>query len=474
MRSKVVGRYLGKVLMSFSITLLFPLLIALIYKESVLPFIITGLISLVIGFLLFIIFKNNDDLYAKEGFIIVSLSWVIISILSGIPYMISAKVPFSSAFFEASSGLSTTGATIFADVEKLSKSILFWRSFTHFLGGMGVLAFVMAIVPLSKKDKSMHVLKAEMPGVEVAKLVPSIKKTLFYLYFIYVGLTLSEVILLIIFKMPLFDSILISFGTAGTGGFALLNSSLASYTVGAKVVVTIFMLLFGVNFNIYFLILMKDIKSALKSEELRTYIIIYIISVVFIVFNTYKYFSNIGEAILEGAFHISSFITSTGYSIGNVDMYPTNCRIVVLLLMLISACAGSTCGGFKMSRLIICVKKIKRDLTKLVHPNMVKDIKFEGKKLDDAAIESTTSFLLLYVIIIILIMFAISFDPLKLSLSECVSATFTAFANVGLTFDIANFSLFSPFSKMVLSIGMLLGRLEIFPVIVLFTNINKS
>ena len=474
MRNKAIYRYLGKVLISFSGVMLIPLIVALIFRESIVPFLVSGSISLVLGLIFFIIFNKNENLYAKEGFMIVSLSWIMISIISAIPFVLGAGVPFSSAFFESCSGLSTTGATIFADVEHLAKSILFWRSFTHFLGGMGVLTFVMAIVPLSKKDKSMHVLKAEMPGPEVAKLVPSIKKTLFYLYAIYVGLTFLEFILLLIFKMPVFDSMLISFGTAGTGGFALYNSSLASYTVGAKIVVTLFMLLFGVNFNIYFLIIMKDIKSALKSEELRTYLLIYVASVLLIVFSTYKYFANFGEALLSGAFHISSFMTSTGYAIGDVNIYPTNCRVVVLLLMLISACAGSTCGGFKMSRLIICVKKIKRDITRLIHPNMVKDIKFEGKRLDDSVIDSTTSFLLLYVVLIIIIMFIISFDPLKLTFSETINATFTTFANVGLAFDVSNFALFSPISKIVLSIGMLLGRLEIFPVIVLFTNINKS
>ena len=274
--------------------------------------------------------------------------------------------------------------------------------------------------------------------------------------------------------MPAFDALLLSFGTAGTGGFSVLNSSLATYSIGAKWTVAIFMLLFGVNFNIYFLIIMKDIKNAIKSEELRVYLGIYLASVILIVINTYKYFSNIGDAILNGAFHISSFLTSTGYSIGDVNIYPTNCRIIVLLLMLISACAGSTCGGFKMSRLIICFKKIRRDLTKLVHPNLVKDLKFEGKKLDEKTVESTTSFLLLYVILIIIIMFITSFDPLNLSFSETINATFTTFANVGLAFDISNFALFSPLSKITLSIGMLLGRLEIFPILVLFTNINKS
>ena len=473
MKNRIVLAYLGKIIESFSITFLLPIIVGFIYNENIITYVVAGLISFVLGFLLRLLVKEDKSLYAKDGFIIVSLAWIMISAISAIPFVMDANLDFASAFFEAVSGLTTTGATVFSNVEVLNKSLLFWRSFTHFLGGMGILAFVMAIIPLSKKDKSMHLLKAEMPGPEVAKLVPSLKKTLLYLYIIYIGLTVTEIILLLIAKTPLYDSILLSFGTAGTGGFSVLNSSLASYSVMAKIVVAVFMLLFGVNFNIYFLIIMKDIKNALKSEELRVYIGIYVISVIVIVLNTYKYFSNIGEAILEGVFHISSFMTSTGYSIGNVNIYPTNTRVLVLLLMLISACAGSTCGGFKMSRLIICVKKMKRDLDRLIHPNMVKDIKFEGKSLDETVVQSTTTFLLLYVALIIIIMFIVSFDPINLTLSQTINATFTTFANVGLCFDISNFGAFSAVSKIVLSIGMLLGRLEIFPIIVLFTNFNK-
>ena len=474
MKSKTVYKYLGKVLIGFSLTFIFPMIVAIIYKEHIFPFLIPLIISLLIGTLLNMLFKKGESLFAKEGFMIVALSWISIGILSAIPYMLNYKLSFFDSLFESVSGLSTTGATIFTDVEVLDKSLLFWRSFTHFLGGMGVLAFVMAIIPLSKKDKSMHLLKAEMPGPSVAKLVPSLKKTLMYLYGIYIGLTIAEIILLLIGKTPLYDSILLAFGTAGTGGFTLLNSSVASYSVFSKWVIAIFMLLFGVNFNIYFLLLIKDFKNIFKSEELRTYIAIYIIATSFVIFNTYKMFDNLSEAILSGAFHMSSFMTSTGYSIGNVNIYPAPCRILVLLLMLVSACAGSTCGGFKMSRLIICFKKIKRDLQKLVHPNMVKEITFEGKRLENDTIESTTSFLLLYVVFLILIMFIISFDPLDLNLSEIVNATFTTFANVGLCFDIPNFHAFSDISKFILSIGMLLGRLELFPLIVLITNINKS
>ena len=473
MKNRAVYRYLGMVLLSFSLILLFPILISLIFKESIIPFLVPFIISIVIGTLFVFLFKRSTNLYAKDGFIIVSLAWIVISVLSSIPFMLSLKLSFFSSFFEAVSGLTTTGATVFSDVEILDKSILFWRSFMHFLGGMGVLAFFMAVVPLSKKDKSMYLLKAEMPGPEVAKLFPSIKKTLLYLYGIYIGLTLIEFVLLLFGKVPLFDSLLISFGTAGTGGFSLLNSSLASYSNFSKWIVSIFMLLFGINFNVYFLVIMKDVKNALKSEELKFYLLIYIFSVVFVIFSTYQYFSKFSEAILSGFFHVSSFMTSTGYSIGDVNIYPTSVRVVVLLLMLISGCAGSTCGGFKMSRLIICIKKIIRDLKKLVHPNLVEDIRFEGKKLDERVVENTTSFLLLYVVLIIVIMFVVSFDPLNLSLSETINSVFTTFANVGLCFDVSNFSKFSEISKLVLSIGMLLGRLEIFPVIVLFTNINK-
>lgn len=471
MKNKLVYKYIGKVLIGFSILLFFPVLISLIYKENIMPFIIPMSISLILGLLLNLLKVKNKNLFAKDGFAIVAISWIIISIIGAIPFIIDCNLDFSSAFFEAVSGLTTTGATIFEDVEHLSKSVLFWRSFMHFIGGMGVLAFVMAIVPLSKNDKSMHVLKAEMPGPSVAKLVPSIKKTLFYLYFIYISLTTIEFILLMIGGLNTFDSLLIALGTAGTGGFSVLNTSLATYSTFNKWVVTIFMFLFGVNFNIYFLILMKDLKSALKSEELKAYILIFIVSFIFILINTYNMFANLSSAILETAFHISSIMTSTGYSIGDINFYPTSCRIVVLALMIISACAGSTCGGFKISRLIIILKTIKRDIQKTIHPNSIRTIMFEGKKVEEETIKSTQTFMFLYILLIILIMFIVSFDDI--AFEQTINAVFTTFGNVGLCFDITSFANFSSLSKIVLSIGMLLGRLEIFPIIVLFSDIHK-
>ena len=467
---KSILKYIGKVLIGFSIILVFPLIVALIYHESFKGFLIPLVLSLTISLILNCFNINKKNLYAKDGFIIVALSWIIISILSALPFMITHHISFINAFFEAVSGLTTTGATIFNDVENLNKSILFWRSFTHFLGGMGVLAFVMAIIPLSSNDKSMHVLKAEMPGPSVAKLVPSLKKTLLYLYFIYLTLTLTEIALLLLGGLDLFDSILISFSTAGTGGFSTLNTSLATYSIFNQYVVAIFMFLFGINFNIYFLLLMKNFKNALKSEELKTYLIIFISAIVIIFLNSYQLFSNIHEAFKNIFFHTSSIMTSTGFSIGDINIFPTTSRIIFICLMLISACSGSTCGGFKIARLIIVFKTIKRDFLKLVHPNSVYTITYEDKKVDEDTIKNTCTFMFLYFLLILFIMFIISFDGY--SLETTINAVTSTFANVGLCFNINNFSSFSNLSKITLSIGMLLGRLEIFPIIVLFTNLR--
>lgn len=471
MKNKLVYKYIGKVLIAFAALMILPMIVCIINKENVIPFFIPSLISLSLGFI-FNSFKiKNKILYAKDGFIIVALSWIIISLIGALPLFINKDASFIDSLFEAVSGLTTTGATIFKDVECLGKGILFWRAFMHFIGGMGVLAFVMAVIPLANNDKSMHVLKAEMPGPSVSKLVPGIKKTLFYLYGIYIALTVVECILLMIGGLPFFDSLLTAFSTAGTGGFATLNSSAATYSLFNKYVVAIFMFLFGVNFNIYFLILMKDIKAALKSEELKVYLLLFVVSVLFIFVNTLSMFNNIGQAFNESFFHVSSIMTSTGFAVGDINIYPTTCRILFLMLMLISACAGSTCGGFKISRLLILLKTIKRELLKAIHPNSVRTITFEGKKVDEDTVRSTCLYLLLYVIFIVVIMFIVSFD--KVNFSQAVNATFTTFANVGLCFDISNFADFSILSKIVLSIGMLLGRLEILPMMVLFSDLKK-
>ncbi|MDO4996773.1 MAG: TrkH family potassium uptake protein [Bacilli bacterium] len=472
MKSRLVYKFIGKVLVGFSILFILPTIVALIKHENIIPFFIPQVISLLLGLLLSRIDTRNSSYYAKDGFYIVTFSWIIISLIGSLPFIINGDCGVVDAIFETVSGFTTTGATIFTDVENINKSILFWRSFSHFIGGMGVLAFVMTVIPLASKDKSMHLLKAEMPGVKVEKMVPKVKETLMYLYGIYIGLTLTEVILLFISGLNLFDSILLSFGTAGTGGFSVLNSSLASYSDFSKIIVAIFMFLFGVNFNIYFLILMRDIKDIFKSEELRVYITLYVIAVLFVILNTINIIGNIKETIIEAIFHVSSFMTSTGYSIGNVDIYPTSCKVMILFLMLISACSGSTCGGFKISRLIISFKDILRSLRRIVYPNRVENITFEGKKVSEDIVKSTNIFLLLYAVIIITMMFIIGLDGH--SLETTLNAVFTTFANVGLCFGIDNFSTFSNVSKIVMSIGMLMGRLEVFPIITIISDFTRN
>lgn len=471
MRSLLIYKYVGKVLLGFSFLLLFPLIICLIYGDSLLPFLIPLVMSFGLGYYLNSLKVKGKGLYAKDGFIIVALSWIIISFLSAIPLYLGTNISFVDSIFEAVSSLTTTGASIYTDIESLSKSMLFWRSYMIFIGGMGVLTFVMAIIPLAKGDKSLHVLNAEMPGPSVSKLTPGIKKTLLCLYGMYIFLTILQIIFLLIGKVDFFDSLIISMSTAGTGGFGVLNDSIASYGIYNHYVIAVFMLLFGINFNIYFLIIMRDLKTALKSEELKAYIILFIGLVSVILLNTYNMFSTFSEAITTTIFNVSSTMTSTGFTIGDINIYPTSCRILMLCAMLVSACSGSTCGGFKISRLLIALKSIKRDFLKAIHPNSVHTITFEGKEVNEETTRAVSSYLFLYVFFLVIIMVLISFDGL--TLSETASAAVASFANSGLCFEISSFAVFSDFSKIVLSIGMLLGRLEIYPLIVLFSRYRK-
>jgi trk system potassium uptake protein TrkH len=473
MRAKITLNFIGKVLIGMAVLFTFPIFTALIYHENILNFVIPQVISLIVGLLLNAIkYEKNSQIYARDGLKIVALSWIIISLIGALPIYLNHDAPYIDALFETVSGFTTTGATIFKDVEHLDKAILFWRGFTHFIGGMGVLAFVMAIIPLSTKNKSMHVLKAEMPGPSVSKLVPSMKKSLAILYGIYIGLTVLEIALLKIAHMPTFDSIVIAFGTAGTGGFSVLNTSIASYTTMAKYVIAIFMFLFGVNFNIYFLVALGKVKEALKSEELKVYASMFIVAVAIVVLNTVHIFGNTYKAFEEAFFHVSSIMTSTGYAIGDINVYPSTSRVVMLVLMLISACAGSTCGGLKISRLIICAKSIKRNLIKQVHPNAVQVVKFEGKKVSEETIENTNTFIFLYVALILLFILIISFNGYNIETT--INAVFTTFANVGLCFNIQNFQEFTVLSKATLCVAMLLGRLEIFPLVSLISDMRKE
>ncbi len=469
--NRLILKYIGKVLQAYSLLLLIPLITSLIYKEKIYSFLIIAVITFLIGLALSYIKTEKKSLYARDGFIIVTLSWLLISLIGAFPIMIETGVNYVDAFFEAASGFTTTGATIFKEPELLLKTILFWRDFMHFIGGMGVIAFVMAVIPLAKNDKSMHLLKAEMPGPSVSKLVPSLKKTLYYLYGIYFALTFIEFIALIIAKTPAFDSLLISMGTAGTGGFSPLATSAATYTLASKWIITIFMFLFGVNFNIYFLILIKDFKTVFKSEELKVYIGLYLFTVILLVVSSLNHFG-LGDAILNAFFNTSSFITSTGFSIGDVNIYPTVCRVWILFIMIVSACAGSTCGGFKVARLVLIFKSIKRDIQKVIHPSSVRAITFESKKVDEEVLTNTKSFMFLYFAILLVLLVIVGLDNQSLEIT--INAVFTTFANVGLYFEIPDFGIFSSLSKIAMSLGMIIGRLEIYPVIAFIVTRFKN
>lgn len=471
MKNRIIYKYVGKVLITFSILMILPMIVSLIFKENVLPFLLPSIMCFIVGLLLSRIKVDSQYLYAKDGFIIVSLSWILISLFASLPLFFGHHTDFVSGLFEAISALTTTGSTVFGDVESLPQSVLFYRSFMHFIGGMGIITFVMAVIPLSKKDKSMYLLNAEMPGNNSEKMVSSTKRMLVYLYLIYFGLTLIEIISLGLTGVDFFHSTLITMSTVSTGGLTFMNNSLATINPYAKLIVAIFMFLSGVNFNIFFLLVIKKFKRAFKSEEFRVYVCLTIVSILFVFLETYKLYSSIASGLLNSVFHTVSIMTSTGFSISNVNVYPSSCRVLLLFLMLVSACGGSTCGGFKVSRLILMFKTIKRDILKIIHPNSVHVIKYDKKVVSEEAINSNNTFLFLYATFIVVIMFIVSLNGFNFDVT--LNSVFSTFANTGLCFNIYNYADFSSLSKIALSIGMLLGRLEIFPLIVLFSDFRK-
>ena len=468
MNRKMVFSVIGKILLALAALLLLPTACALYYRENtVVPFLITIGISLVSGALLtFLCRTKNHVIFAKEGFAVVALTWIAASLVGALPFYLAGEIPsFIDAFFETVSGFTTTGASILPNVEAMSKGLLFWRSFTHWIGGMGVIVFVMMFTNFS--DRSLHIMRAEMPGPIVGKLVPKAKDTARLLYIIYVVLTLVLIILLRLGGMPLFESVIHSFGTAGTGGFGIKSDSVASYSPYIQWVITVFMLLFGVNFNIYYLILIKRFKSAIRSTEMRTYFAIVGISTGIITANIFSSDIGFGKALRDAAFQVSSIITTTGYTTENFDLWPSLSKTVLVILMFIGACAGSTGGGFKVTRVIILFKMIKREFIKLLHPRSVRVIRFEGKPLDESTVSNTGSYLAVYTICFFAIFLAVSADGFDLETN--FTAVASCFNNIGPGLSkvgpIENFSLYSPFSTFILSVAMLLGRLEIFPIL---------
>jgi len=471
MNYKIITYTLGWVLKIEGVCLILPLICGLLYREKNLtPFIISILLCFIVGFLLTLKSPKKKTMYAKEGFIIVALSWIVMSIFGALPFYLSGYIKsFIDALFETVSGFTTTGASILTDVEALPKSLIFWHSFTHWIGGMGVLVFLVAIIPLSG-GANMHLLKAESPGPSVSKLVPKVKSTAKILYTIYICLTIIQVILLLIGKMSLFDALTLSFGTAGTGGFGILNSGASTYSSYVQVVITVFMFIFGIDFSFYYLILMRRIKSAFKMEEVRAYVLIIVAATLLIVFDCRHLFTSFPEALKHSAFQVSSLITTTGYSTADFDLWPSFSKTILVILMFFGACAGSTGGGFKISRILILAKSIFREIRIASHPRITKKITMNGRQLDHETTRNVSVYMCAYVAILIISVLIISLDNFDFTTN--FTASLATLNNIGpglAKVGTQNFSLFSPLSTIVLTLNMLIGRLEIFPILVLLS-----
>ena len=473
MRYKIVLHTVGRVILFEAALLLLPLAVALIYGESCAEaFIITILIAAALGFAVSRLCSGAEkDIFIREGFAIVSLSWISISAIGALPFVISGEIPsYIDAFFETVSGFTTTGASILTDVESMSRGLLFWRSLTHWLGGMGVLVFVMAIME-KVPDRSINILRAEMPGHSVDKLVPRSRSTAKILYYIYLALTVLEVVFLLCGGMPLYDSIVHALGTAGTGGFGIKADSIASYSHYLQWVITVFMLLFGVSFSLYYLILLRKWKAVLGSNELRCYLGIGFASFVIITINIYPMYGNIADAVRLSAFQVSSLLTTTGYATADFDLWPQLSKAVLFLLMFSGGCMGSTAGGLKISRIVVLAQSVRNELRRALLPRSVSSVKLNGRRLDPLEVKAVHSYFAIYLSVIIAVFLLISFEPFGMETN--LSAAVSCVNNIGPGFALigpsASYAAYSGFSKLVLSLAMLLGRLEIFPMLLLFS-----
>ena len=471
MNRRMIVNTFGRMSILTALLMVLPLVVALIYGEfkQALSFVIAIAAAFIFGILLTLIcHTKNKVIYAKEGFVTVAGVWILVSLFGSLPFIISGEIPsFADAFFETVSGFTTTGASILTNVEAMSKSMLFWRSFTHWIGGMGILVFVMAIIP-KVSDRSIHLLKAEVPGPVVGKIVPKLKDTAKILYLIYVFLTLLEIALLYFGDMSLFDSIVHSLGTAGTGGFGVRSDSIASYSAYSQWVIAIFMMLFGINFNLYYLVLIRRIGVALKSTELWWYIAAILGSAAIIGANVFTIYDNVGDTVRHAFFQVSAFITTTGYSTTDFNSWPGLSKGMLFVLLFAGGCAGSTAGGLKFSRTIMLFKMIRREIHRMIHPRSVKNVRFEQKSVEEGVLNSVAVYFVFYMFLIFAVFLLICFEPF--GIEGNFSATVSCVNNVGPAFGgpcpASNYSAFTDFSKYVLSFAMLAGRLEIFPLII--------
>lgn len=470
MNYSIVLYILGCVLKFESAFLVLPALVGLIYREHAsVSYLAVAVLCLILGVLLTHKKPRSTNLYTGEGFVAVALSWIIMSIFGAIPFVLTGDIPFYvDALFETISGFTTTGSSILTDVESISKASLFWRSFSHWIGGMGVFVFIMAILPMMG-GSTMNLMKAESPGPSVSKLVPHVKDTAKILYGIYIAITICEATILRALGMPLFDSLTTTFGTVGTGGFGIRNDSIAGYSPAIQITITVFMILSGINYTAYFYILTGKIKELFKIEEVRWYLAIIFGSVAVITWNVRSLYPTFSETLRHAFFQVGSIITTTGYATTDFDLWPALSKTLLVTLMFIGACAGSTSGGIKVSRILILLKTIRKELSLIIHPRQVKKIRMDGHPVDHETLRSANVFLVVYFVLLLTSMLLISVDEFDFSTN--FTSVVTVLNNIGPGLNLVgptqNFSIFSPFSKFVLMFDMLAGRLELFPMMIL-------
>ena len=476
MNYKMMGRFLAQILSIEGIFMIPALLISLFCGDAmaVTGFLWTLAVIIILALVLGLVSRGAPSaFYAKEGLVCVGASWIVLSAVGCLPFWISREIPsYVDAFFEIVSGFTTTGASIVPAVEELSKGILYWRSFSHWLGGMGVLVFLLAFTGGKGQGFTMHLLRAESPGPSVGKLVPKMRTTAAILYIIYIVLTLLNIVFLVIGDMPLFEAVCHAFGTAGTGGFGVKNDSLASYSPYLQNVTTVFMILFGVNFSCYYLLLIRQWKSVITDEEVRMYFGIILGSILLIALNTRGMYATLEETIRHAAFQVGSIITTTGYATVDFDLWPSFSKTILLCLMVVGACAGSTGGGLKVARLLLVLKGVRRNIRRMLNPRRVEVVRNNGTTVDEKILDNTNAYLGAYVVILFLVFLIISLDGF--SVGTNFSAVLCTFNNIGPGLEAVgptcNFSAYSDLSKLVLCWAMLAGRLEIFPILVLFSR----
>ena len=471
MNTSIIRYILGHILKLESAFLLLPCVVGLIYREEQFyAYLLMSGVCLLLGCLLTWKKAKDTVFYLKEGCIATVLSWFFLSLFGALPFVITGEIPsLTDAMFETVSGFTTTGATILSDVEALSHTSLLWRSFTHWIGGMGVLIFLLAIVPLSG-GSNMNLMRAESPGPSVGKLVPKMRYTARILYIIYLALSIVQFILLLLAKMPVFDALCTTFGTAGTGGFGILNSSIASYSVTIQWIITIFMLIFAINFNAYYFIVFGQVKRAFQMEEVRAFLIIVISAITLITIDIRGMFGSLFEALTHAAFQVASIISSTGYATTDFDLWPGFSKSVLVLLIFVGACAGSTGGGMKVSRFVIMGKAILNELHSYIHPKSVKQVIMDGKEVESGTIRSVAIYMVTFFAVFVLSVFIIAFEEKDLVTN--FTAVATTMNNIGpglaMVGPTQNFGHFTDLSKWVFIFDMLAGRLEFFPLLIMF------